>query len=320
MAIINTVTGTIDSDKMGRTLIHEHALIGFPGWFLDNRQPKFKRDEALARVIGAFEELKDHGVDTVVDPCPSDLGRDVAFNAEVSQATGINLVAATGVYYEAAGMPYTLGHMEQAEITDVFIKEIEDGVGDSGIKPGIVKIATGDGLVTDYEKKIVAAAAAAAKATNIPVLSHTENCTCGHDQIDIVTGQGVAADHLLVGHSDGTDDMAYQESLVERGVYVGFDRFGIEIIVPDETRMTCMKNLVDKGYRKQVMMSHDTVNCLMGGLAGVPPGTNPEDILPNWRMTHIFERIIPELKSRGMTDEDFDVILKDNPSRFFNIS
>ncbi len=319
MTTINTVTGTINSDTMGRTLIHEHALIGFPGWFLDNRQPKFKRDEALARVIGAFEELKDHGVDTVVDPCPSDLGRDVEFNAEVSQATGVNLVAATGVYYEAAGMPYTLGHLEQAEITDIFIKEIEDGVGDSGIKPGIVKIATGDGLVTDYEKKIVAAAAAAAKATNIPVLSHTENCTCGHDQIDIVTGQGVSADHLLVGHSDGTDDMAYQESLAARGVYVGFDRFGIEVIVPDETRMTCLKNLVDKGYRDQLMMSHDTVNCLMGGLAGVPLGTNPEDILPNWRMTHIFERIIPELKSRGMTDEDFDVILKDNPSRFFTI-
>jgi len=317
MSDIQTVLGTKPLAKLGRTLVHEHVLVGFPGWFLDNRQPKFDRDEALVRAIAAFEQLKDYGVDTVVDPCPGDLGREVDFIAEVSQKSGVDLICATGVYYEAAGQPYTLGHLDIDEVTDIFIREIEEGVGATGIKPGIVKIATGDGQVTDYERRMLTAAARADKATGLPVLSHTENCTCGHDQIDIVTGEGVAAHNLLVGHSDGTEDTAYQESLAERGVFVGFDRFGIEIFVPDEVRMSCLKNLVDKGYRDQLMMSQDYVTCWKGGVVGMPPGTRAEDVLPNWRMTHIFERIIPELKSRGMSDEDFDVILRDNPARFF---
>ncbi|MBT4161396.1 MAG: phosphotriesterase-related protein [Gammaproteobacteria bacterium] len=316
MSSINSVLGTIENP--GKTLIHEHILVGFPGWFLDTRQPGFKRDEALIRVCAAFEELKEHGVETVVDPCPNDLGRDVEFIAEVSSRTGINLICATGFYYEKAGIPYTLRYKEVDEIADIFINEIENGVGSTGIKPGLLKIATGEGVVSEYERKILTAAAKAAAATEIPVLSHTEKCSCGHDQIDIVTGEGVAPGHLLVGHSDGTDDLDYQRSLAERGVYVGFDRFGLEGQVTDEIRIQNLKQLVDLGYRQQIMMSHDYVNCWLGTVPGMSAGMSLSDVLPNWNMTHIFERIIPALKLEGMTDDDFDVILKDNPARFFS--
>ena len=316
MSSINSVLGTIENP--GKTLIHEHILVGFPGWFLDTRQPSFKRDEALIRVCAAFEELKEHGVETVVDPCPNDLGRDVEFIAEVSSRTGINLICATGFYYEKAGIPYTLRYKEVDEIADIFINEIENGVGSTGIKPGLLKIATGEGVVSEYERKILTAAAKAAAATEIPVLSHTEKCSCGHDQIDIVTGEGVAPGHLLVGHSDGTDDLDYQRSLAERGVYVGFDRFGLEGQVTDEIRIQNLKQLVDLGYRQQIMMSHDYVNCWLGTVPGMSAGMSLSDVLPNWNMTHIFERIIPALKLEGMTDDDFDVILKDNPARFFS--
>ena len=83
--MVNTVTGPLSSDELGRTLIHEHVLIGFPGWFMDARQPAFKRAEAIERVVDAFQELHGHGVKTVIDPCPMDLGRDVEFCAEVSR-------------------------------------------------------------------------------------------------------------------------------------------------------------------------------------------------------------------------------------------
>lgn len=315
MTSINAVLGTIKNP--GKTLIHEHILVGFPGWYLDTRQPTFKRQEAMVRVCAAFDQLKDYGVETVVDPCPNDLGRDVEFIAEVSQRTGINLICATGLYYEKAGMPYTMRYREVDEIADIFINEIENGVGETGIRPGILKIASGEGAVSEYERKVLTAAAKAAAATEIPVLSHTEKCTCGHDQIDIVTGEGVAPRHLLVGHSDGTDDLDYQRSLAERGVYVGFDRFGLEGEVTDEIRIQNLKALVDLGYRQQIMMSHDYVNCWLGSVPGMPANMTLNDILPNWDMTHIFERIIPALKLEGMTDDDFDVILKDNPTRFF---
>src|SRR5580698_9085325 len=146
--MVNTVTGPLNSAELGRTLIHEHVLIGFPGWFMDARQPPFKRDDAMARVVDAFQELHGHGVRTVIDPCPMDLGRDVEFCAEVSQKTGINLICATGVYVEAMGIPWTVKQLPVDAIAEGFIKEIEDGVAATGIRCGVIKIATGDGAVT----------------------------------------------------------------------------------------------------------------------------------------------------------------------------
>ena len=239
------------------------------------------------------------------------------FYAEVSQRTGLHFICATGLYYEAAGLTYTFRHMEEEAICDIFQKEIEDGVDATGIRPGVIKIASGKGQMSDYERKTIGAAGKAARRTGLPVLSHTEQCSCGHEQIDIITAAGVSADRLLVGHSDGTEDVEYQASLADRGAFVGFDRFGLENYVSDEQRMTNLKELADRGYLKQLMISHDYVACWKGGVPGLPPGVMPESTLPNWKPTHIFERIIPELKRRGMSDADFDVILKDNPQRFF---
>jgi phosphotriesterase-related protein len=314
---VNTVAGRRDASTLGRTLIHEHVLVGFPGWFMDTRQPPFKRAEAIQRAVDAFQELHAHGVTTVIDPCPMDLGRDVEFIAEVGQKSGVTLICTTGVYAESMGIPYTLRALPIEAVTEVFVKEIEDGIGTTGIKAGLIKIATGEGHVTDYEKKMIAASARAAKITGVPLISHTENCSCGHDQIDIATGEGLAASSLIVGHSDGRDDHDYQRSLAERGSYVGFDRFGLEQIVPDAVRMKNLKMLADSGHKERIMVSHDTVNCWLGALPG---GAQPEtlnQIAPNWRMTNLFERIFPELKRMGMSQDDLDLIVTENPRRYF---
>jgi phosphotriesterase-related protein len=316
-AMVNTVKGKLPSGELGKTLIHEHVLIGFPGWFMDARQPAFKRDEAMARVVDAFQELHGHGVKTVIDPCPMDLGRDVEFCAEVSQRTSVNLIVATGAYVEAMGIPWTLRQLPVDAIAEGFIKEIEDGVGATGIRCGVIKIATGDGEVSEYEKKVLTAAAKAAKATGVPLISHTENCSCGHDQIDIATGEGLAPSHLIVGHSDGRDDPKYQQSLASRGAYVGFDRFGLTQIIPDETRTKNLKAMLDAGHRDRVMVSHDTVNCWQGALGAADPAELSK-ALPNWKMTHLFEHIFPELKRLGVADADLDRIVIDNPRRYFD--
>ncbi len=318
MTKVMTVLGQKPVAELGKTLVHEHVLVGFPGWFLDTRFAKFQRQEAVTRVTAAFQQLKDYGVKTVIDPCPSDLGRDVAFIAEVSSRSGVNLICAAGLYFEAAGLTYTPGRLSEEALTEIFVREIEDGVGDTGIRPGIIKIASGDKMMSDYERKVITASAKAAAATGIPVLSHTENCSCGHEQIDIVTGAGVRAEKFLVGHSDGTEDLSYQLSLAERGVFVGFDRFGIESLIADAVRMKNLQAMVDAGHRERVMMSHDYVACWLGGAPGLQPEQNMADVLPNWKMTHIFETIIPELKRMGMSDADFEVILQDNPRRYFS--
>ncbi len=317
---INTVAGEITPAELGRTLMHEHVLAGYPGWYMDTRLPPFRRADALSRTVDAFQRLHGYGIRTVVDPCPTDLGRDVAFCAEVSQRSGITLICTTGVYTESFGIPYTFRHLETAAVEEIYVREIEDGIGESGIKAGLIKIATGDGVVTDYERRMLTAATRAAKATGVPLISHTENCSCGHDQIDIVTEGGVPAHRLLVGHCDGRDDHPYQASLAARGAYVGFDRFGLTVFNSDETRMRNLKQMIDAGHRDRLMVSQDKVNCWLGAIPGVGSAEDIARIVPNWTMTHLFERIFPELLRMGVAQSDLDALLFDNPLRFFGDS
>lgn len=314
---LQTTLGTVSMDELGRTLIHEHAITGFPGWELDAKAPRFVRAEAMARAVDSLQALKDYGVKTFVDPCPMDLGRDVEFLAELSQKSGLHVVCATGVYYEKAGITYTFARMPLEEIVDIYVQEIEQGVNETGIKAGIIKIATGKGEVSRYETKMLQAAARASKATGVPILSHTEEATCGQDQIDIVTGEGLAPHHLMVGHSCGRDDHDYQLGLAKRGAYVGFDRFGIDVFVSDEIRVKNVAKLVAAGHRDQIMLSHDTVDCFLGRAPGVGSTEELRARMPNWRLTHIFENIVPQLRDQGVSQSDIDIILAENPKRFF---
>ena len=104
---VQTVTGRVLPEALGRTLIHEHVLIGFPGWELDALAPRFDCAEAMARAIDQMQQLRDLGVGTFVDPCPMDLGRDVEFLAELSQKSGLQIVCTTGAYFEAEGITHT---------------------------------------------------------------------------------------------------------------------------------------------------------------------------------------------------------------------
>ncbi len=316
---IQTTTGTATPAELGRTLVHEHVLVGFPGWELDAHAPKFLRAEAMARAVDQMHELRGHGVDTFVDPCPMDLGRDAEFLAELSQRSGMRIVCTTGAYYEADGLTQTFRYMPLEEVTALYVKEIEDGIGETGIKAGAIKIATGEPTVSDYERKLVTAAAQAAKITGVPLISHTQNGCCGHDQIDIVTGEGVPPGQLLVGHSDGVDDHEYHRSLAERGAFVGFDRFGISLFQPDEVRITNIMKLAAAGHLERVLISHDSIVCWLGRPRPYAESFDAMlEMLPDWRSTHIFRKIVPAFRERGMSDRDIDTILIDNPRRLFS--
>jgi phosphotriesterase-related protein len=261
------------------------------------------------------------GVRTFVDPCPMDLGRDVEFLAELSQKSGMRIVCTTGAYFEAEGITHTFRQLPEEEITEIYVKEITEGVAETGIRAGAIKIATGSRVVSAYEKKLVTAAARAAKETGVPLISHTQDASCGHDQIDLVTAQGVAANRLVVGHSDGTPDHWYQRSLAERGAFVGFDRFGISLFVSDDVRIQNVLRLADAGHTERILMSHDSIVCWLG--RPVPYAQSWEEmltLLPDWRPTTIFHKVIPKLMDGGMSQEQIDTILVDNPRRLFAAS
>jgi phosphotriesterase-related protein len=247
-----------------------------------------------------------------------DLGRDVEFLAELSQKSGLRIVCTTGAYFEAEGITHTFRHLPVEDITAIYIKEITEGVGDTGIRAGAVKIATGAHRISEYEAKLVRAGARAARETGVPLISHTQEASCGHAQIDLVTGEGVAANLLVVGHSDGIDDHDYHRSLADRGAFVGFDRFGITLILPDEVRVKNVLKLARSGHTRNILLSHDSIVCWQG--RPVPFANRYEDVLallPSWRPTSILTTIVPQLLAGGLTEEDIATILVDNPRRFF---
>jgi phosphotriesterase-related protein len=315
---VQTVTGRVRPEALGRTLIHEHVLIGFPGWNLDALAPRYVREEAMSRAVDQMQELRGLGVGTFVDPCPMDLGRDVEFLAELAQKSGMQIVCTTGAYFEAEGITHTFRHLPVEDIAAIYIKEITEGVGDTGIRAGAVKIATGAHHISDYERKLVVAGARAARETGVPLISHTQEASCGHEQIDLVTEEGVAPGRLVVGHSDGIDDHDYHRSLAERGAFVGFDRFGITLIVPDEVRVKNVLKLAGSGHTRNILLSHDSIVCWQG--RPVPFANRYEDVLqmlPDWRPTSILTKIVPQLRAGGLADVDIETILVDNPRRFF---
>jgi phosphotriesterase-related protein len=322
MEWINTVTGKARPEELGMTLVHEHLLIGYPGWFMDGLAPKFKRADALARGVDRLQELRGYGVATFLDPCPMDLGRDVEFMAEVAQRSGMRIVCATGAYKQNEGLTYTFGALPVEEITEIYVKELTEGIGDTGIRAGVMKVATGAEHVSDYERKLITAAGRAAARVGCPVLTHTDEASCGLEQIALLTAEGVPAHRILVGHSDGRHDHGYHRALADRGAYVGFDRFGVESLNSDDNRVDSVCKMVEAGYTRSVCLSHDAICASWLGrpVFGGRMVVTPEMIaaaMPNWEPTHLFKRIIPRLKDRGVTDADVTTMLVDNPRRYF---
>jgi phosphotriesterase-related protein len=309
---VQLTDGTITFSELGRTLIHEHVVVGMPGWNLDIKAPKYVRSEAMARAVDKLQELHEYGCKTIVDPCPMDLGRDVEFAAEVAQRTNTNIVCATGVYNEAEGMPYTFREMPREDIVELYVKEITEGIGETGIKAGVIKIATGHHQATEYERKMIGVAGEVSRLTGVPIISHTNIASHGIEQVDIVEEHGGHANCMVVGHSGDRDDHEYQVSVAKRDAFVGLDRFGLEMILSDELRVKNLIQLVEAGYRDHILVSQDHPLCMLGRM-----GPDIATIAPKWGITHIFKRILPRLSELGLSAEDVEHILIQNPGRLF---
>lgn len=315
---VQTVLGPCAPRDLGLTLMHEHLLIGWPGWEADATAPRFDRSEARRRCVDRMIELKELGVSSVVDPCPIDLGRDVEFVAEVAQASGVHVVCATGLYKEEQGagayFKFRAAFADAvAEISDTFVKELTEGIASTGITAGIIKVATGPNQVTPYERIVLMAAAKAHKATGVPITTHTDQGTMGDEQLNILAAEGVSAHNVIIGHSCGSSDLRYHVKLLDRGAYVGFDRFGLEMLQPDRLRTAALFGLLGIGFQNQIVLSHDSVWCWRGR-----PLPVASDYQPKWDPRHLFKDILPTLREAGVSQSKIDTMLIDNPRRYFD--
>jgi phosphotriesterase-related protein len=300
--------------------MHEHLVIGYPGWESHTTAKGPKRADMIARCVDRIEELEANGFSTILDPCPNDLGRDVSLAQEVAARTGFQIIVATGLYkQEEGGVPYwhfrsQFGGGSDA-MAELFIREIEEGVGDTGVRAGIIKLATGRDRVTDYEKQVFTAAAKASVATGAPITTHTDGGTVGDVQQKLLTDLGVPAHRILIGHSCGTSDHAYHMQIARGGSYLGFDRFGIELIRPDAERVAALLAVLRAGAGDRVVVSHDSVWCWRG--MPFPDPKLLEEAEKVWHPLHFTRTIAPRLAAEGIAPAQIDALLVDNPRRFF---
>ena len=187
MATIATASGEIESSALGRTLMHEHLVIGYPGWQGHAGLPAVSLEDEVAICVDKIAQIQDLGYRTMLDPCPSDLGRDVELAATVADRTGFQIILATGLYkQEEGGVPYwhfrsNFGEDLSDVMAESFIHELTQGIGGTDIKAGIIKVASGPNKITDYEKTILLAAAKASVETGAPITTHTDQGTMGDE-------------------------------------------------------------------------------------------------------------------------------------------
>ena len=326
MPNVQTVLGPIDVSEMGPTLVHEHVLFSYPGDELDPTG-EWSRADALAVATERMAELLEYGVRTFVDPCAIEMGRDPEFLAEVSQRTGMNIVCATGFYKEEAGLPYYWRVRSPEEVAELYLLEIEKGVGQTGIKPGIIKFASSD-PITEHERAIMQAAAIAARESGVTIITHCENSIGGDVQQQIFAENGADLARVMIGHQDQAEKAQQLIDVVERGSFVAVDRIGLEILSPDDHRVELIKGVLDAGHQDRLCLSQDHICSLKSPRFPykIPPHLREvaDQLLPFvldqiYRRPHtfIFTDFLPKLEAAGVPRSTFDAILTDNPRRLF---
>src|SRR5579872_1993471 len=183
--------------------MHEHLFIAFAGAEFDP-MAMFDRAGFIAEAAKRLRELREvHGVRSFVDPCPIELGRDAAMMAEIAERSEMNVICTTGFYFEAMGLPVYWRARTVDEIAELYIREITHGIGNTGVRAGAIKVATGAPDITALEKKFLAAACIAQRATGVPIITHTQDGFGGPEQQALFKAGGVEAHRCLIGHCCG---------------------------------------------------------------------------------------------------------------------
>ena len=305
MAIIQTISGPRDTSELGATLSHEHLCSGFGGM---DKTAIFNLDEAVRRALDALREAYDAGIRTVIDCTPVDLGRQGQLFQRVAQQTQMNVVAATGVY---RWVPLAYQAWDPDTFAAYLLRDIQDGIEDTGIKAGIIKIAWD----VDYQleplrvhlEKCARGAARAAKAAGVPITCHTRPADRHGDRlIEIFEEEGVDLRAVTIGHTNDSTDIDYVLGLARKGATVGLDRFTARADQAERDRRSKIAlDLAQAGFAEQTCLGHDGAGySLSGGPASGGPRPENQKV---WRL--VPEDEVAWLRAHGATEDHIDAML-----------
>jgi len=299
--MIRTVLGDIKKEDFGKCLAHEHFIIN-----LDHiRHDGQSNIETIEEVVPEIEKAMEQGIEAAIEVTTIDMWRDVLKLKTISELTHLNIVCATG-FYLSEYHPVWLDNASKEEIAQIFIKELTQGIDDTGIKAGIIgEIASSKDGFVGQEEKVLKAAGIASKATGFAVSTHTGKATA-EKTIDILLAEGVNPDKIIIGHQDLIDDTQYHLSLLARGVNLGFDTCGKSAYQPDEVRASNIMTLIENGYGDHIVLSNDISRRTYFTSFGKNGYTSVMGI------------VVPLLKECGIKQEDLSKLLKDNVTRILD--
>ena len=322
MATVETVNGRIDVNDLGLTLIHEHFFSSDEA--ITAQWPHVReRDREHELAVETAQAVIGHGVKTVVEPTAMLLGRDALASKRLADETGLQIVLCTGIYtYDH--LPQFLLNRSEDYIADLFVHDIEQGIQGTDIKAAFVKCAADEPGVNERVEKVHRAAARAALRTGVPVMAHSRPASgTGPRQVEIFLEEGLPADRIQIAHTGDTDDLAYIESLLDKGVWIGMDRYGIDLFLPTPKRNATLLELLRRGYAERMFLSQDFDIPIANGLDWYPPELIEQlqagGAATDWSMTFLFESVIPTLKEGGMTDAQLDTMMVENPKRWLGV-
>ncbi len=316
MATVETVQGPVDADELGLVLAHEH--VRFRDEAVAAEWPG-RYDEAaeLDAALQAVAAAKDCGVQTIVDPTAMFGGRDVRFMRRVAEQAGVRIIACTGIYsYDY--LPHYFENRDIDAMAEHFVSDIEQGIQGTDIKAAFLKCAADAPGVTEHVEKIHRAVARASVRTGTPIMAHSMPAVpTGPRQVEIFAEEGVDMARVQIAHCGDTDDVAYIEGLIDSGVYVGLDRYGLEMFLPIDRRNATAAELLRRGHAERLMISQD----FCATIDWFPPEAEEAFLesgaIRNWSMTLVFDEVVPWLREQGVLDDAaFDTVFVQNPKRW----
>jgi phosphotriesterase-related protein len=313
---VNTVRGPISTENLGMTLMHEHLFTPYPEL---REQYPWDEDAVVAGTVAKMKAIRERGIKTLVDMTVYGLGRNVSRVLRVAEESDLHIIVATGIYtfFELPEF-FKLGQILDSPtfIADFLTKEVEEGIGNTGIKPAILKCATDRHGVTKDVDTTLRAIAQVHRNTGLIIATHTHaKSKQGLAQQKIFREVGVDLTRVIIGHVGDSNDLDYMEELLSNGSIIGMDRFGMNNFNSLENRLASVVEMCKRGYARQMVISLD--------LDSYSDAVNEERLkkIPGFeesrRYTYLSDIVIPALLEEGVSQVDIDTMLIENPRRIF---
>ncbi|MEF8797706.1 MAG: hypothetical protein V5A48_14725 [Salinivenus sp.] len=304
---IMTVTGPIAPSAMGRTLPHEHVMVDFAG--VDVVGPdRYDRTSVVETMRTHLQEAAAAGVQTFVDCTPAYLGRDPIVLRRLARATGLQVLTNTG-YYGARNDQHVPEHAYSDSVDALaarWVREWTDGIGDTGVRPGFIKIGVDAGALSDIDRTLVRAGARAHLQTGLTLAVHTGPARPALQQLDVLAEEGVSPEAWIWVHAQNAEDPARHVEVARRGGWVSLD--GYE---PEQTDryVRHVRRMQANGVLDRLLLSQDN-----GWYSvGEPGGGSVASYTP------LVTTLVPALRAAGLSEDAVRQLLVRNPAQAFAV-